>query len=90
LSWQGEQAISYRELQRLQQSAEKNGCLHFHFRPQSEAPQPSPATIRLQLHSKPERLALRLLKQVGGPSGQHIQINLQQNNTSKRHHQALH
>ncbi|WP_444886932.1 translesion DNA synthesis-associated protein ImuA [Microbulbifer sp. JMSA008] len=90
LSWQGEQAISYRELQRLQQSAEKNGCLHFHFRPQSEAPQPSPATLRLQLHSKPEKLALRLLKQVGGPSGQHLRLSLRQNSASKRHHQALH
>ncbi|WP_444923178.1 translesion DNA synthesis-associated protein ImuA [Microbulbifer sp. DLAB2-AF] len=90
LSWQGEQAISYRELQRLQQSAEASNCIHFHFRPLSEAPQPSPATLRLQLHSKPEQLALRLLRQVGGPSGQHLQINLQLNNTSKRHHQALH
>ncbi|WP_444919701.1 translesion DNA synthesis-associated protein ImuA [Microbulbifer sp. CnH-101-G] len=90
LSWQGEQAISYRELQRLQRSAEASSCLHFHFRPQSEVPQPSPATLRLQLHSKPEQLALRLLKQVGGPSGQHLQLNLLQNSTSKQHHLALH
>ncbi|WP_444900086.1 translesion DNA synthesis-associated protein ImuA [Microbulbifer sp. VAAC004] len=90
LSWQGEQAISYRELQRLQQSAEASNCIHFHFRPLSEAPRPSPATLRLQLYSKPEQLALRLLKQVGDPSSQHLQLNLLQHSTSKRHHLALH
>ncbi|WP_444902932.1 translesion DNA synthesis-associated protein ImuA [Microbulbifer sp. CnH-101-E] len=90
LSWQGEQAISYRELQRLQQSAEKSGCLHFHFRPQSEAPRPSPARLKLQLDNRQEQLALRLLNQTGGPSGQRLQLNRHPDISPKQPHQILH
>ncbi|WP_253868663.1 translesion DNA synthesis-associated protein ImuA [Microbulbifer sp. THAF38] len=73
LSWQGNQSMSYRELQRLQQSAEESGCLHFLFRPQSESANPSPASLRVQLKSDGQ-LALKLLKQLGGARGQNLYL----------------
>ncbi|WP_226645505.1 translesion DNA synthesis-associated protein ImuA [Microbulbifer variabilis] len=71
LSWQGNQLMSYRELQRLQQSAEESGCLHFQFRPQSESANPSPASLRLQLKSD-RQLVLKFLKQLGSTRGQNL------------------
>ncbi|MFA0790616.1 translesion DNA synthesis-associated protein ImuA [Microbulbifer echini] len=90
LNWQGDRSMSYRELQRLQQATEMGDSLHFHFRPQSESPCPSPAKLRLQLKNKERDLSLRLLKQINGPSGQHLKLNRQRATPAERVRQGLH
>ncbi|WP_193161305.1 translesion DNA synthesis-associated protein ImuA [Microbulbifer hainanensis] len=74
LSWQGKQAPADKDLRRLQVAAREGDCIHFHFRPQSSAASPSPASLRLQLHSDGEQLAVQLLKQLGGQSGQRLHL----------------
>ncbi|AWF82352.1 translesion DNA synthesis-associated protein ImuA [Microbulbifer sp. A4B17] len=74
LSWQGRQSLGHKDLRRLQLAARNGDCLHFHFRPQSESATPSPASLRLQLKPGEGRLALKLLKQLGGTSGQHLYL----------------
>ncbi|MCO1334399.1 translesion DNA synthesis-associated protein ImuA [Microbulbifer sp. OS29] len=74
LSWQDRQIPNHKDLRRLQVAARTGDCLHFHFRPQSESTNPSPASLRLKLESAGEQLALNLLKQLGGPSGQHLYL----------------
>lgn len=75
LSWQGRQAPADKDLRRLQLAAREGDCLHFHFRPQSAAAAPSPASLRLQLNSDGEQLAVQLLKQLGGQSGQRLHLS---------------
>ncbi|SHE95048.1 protein ImuA [Microbulbifer donghaiensis] len=74
LSWQGRQAPVDKDLRRLQLAAREGDCLHFHFRPQSCAASPSPASLRLQLGSDGDQLAVQLLKQLGGQSGQRLHL----------------
>ncbi|BBM02348.1 translesion DNA synthesis-associated protein ImuA [Microbulbifer sp. GL-2] len=70
LCWQGRETLGDKQLRRLQLAARSGECLHFHFRPVSESSSPSPASLRLQLGSDGEQLAIKLLKQRGGTSGQ--------------------
>ena len=74
LSWQGKQTPTDKDLRRLQVAAREGDCLHFSFRPSSCAASPSPASLRLQLASDGEQLALQLLKQLGGQSGQRLHL----------------
>ncbi|MFI2812579.1 MULTISPECIES: translesion DNA synthesis-associated protein ImuA [Microbulbifer] len=74
LSWQERQPPADRDLRRLQVAARDGECLHFHFRPQSCASSPSPASLRLQLASDGDQLALKLIKQLGGRSGQQLHL----------------
>jgi len=74
LCWQGRQAPVDKDLRRLQVAAREGDCLHFHFRPQSSAASPSPASLRLQLNSDGEQLAVQLLKQLGGRAGQRLHL----------------
>ncbi|MEW5248047.1 translesion DNA synthesis-associated protein ImuA [Microbulbifer discodermiae] len=74
LSWQPSREATDRDLRRLQIAARQGDCLHFHFRPGSCAAAPSPASLRLQLSSDGEQLTLQLLKQLGGHSGQRLQL----------------
>ncbi|WP_413662995.1 translesion DNA synthesis-associated protein ImuA [Microbulbifer sp. CNSA002] len=74
LSWQGRQSLKHKDLRRLQLAARNGDCLHFHFRPQCESANPSPASLRLQLTPREGELALRLLKQLGGNSGQNLYL----------------
>ena len=54
-------------LRRLQLAAEASSALAVLFRPASEARQASPAALKLQLQSRPDGLALRILKRRGAP-----------------------
>ncbi|GAA5444256.1 cell division inhibitor SulA [Microbulbifer sp. NBRC 101763] len=74
LSWQGNHTLEDKELRRLQLAARNGECLHFHFRPISESQNPSPASLRLQLGSDGEQLAVNLLKQRGGTGGQSLHL----------------
>ncbi|SDJ63914.1 translesion DNA synthesis-associated protein ImuA [Microbulbifer yueqingensis] len=74
LSWQERQPPADKDLRRLQVAAREGDCLHFHFRPQSCAASPSPASLRLQLASDGDQLALQLLKQLGGRTGQRLHL----------------
>ncbi|MEX2961327.1 translesion DNA synthesis-associated protein ImuA [Microbulbifer sp. TYP-18] len=74
LSWQPSREAGDRDLRRLQIAARQGDCLHFHFRPGNCAAAPSPASLRLQLSSDGEQLTLQLLKQLGGHSGQRLQL----------------
>lgn len=74
ISWQGRETPADKDLRRLQVAAREGDCLHFHFRPASSATTPSPAALRLQLSGDGEQLALQLLKQVGGKSGQRLHL----------------
>jgi cell division inhibitor SulA len=88
LSWQGREILADKDLRRLQIAAREGDCVHFHFRPQSCAVSPSPAALRLQLGSDGEQLALQLLKQLGGKSGQ--RLHLARNTDLIRRDQPLH
>ncbi|MFA0812066.1 translesion DNA synthesis-associated protein ImuA [Microbulbifer epialgicus] len=74
LSWQGQHSLEDKDLRRLQLAARNGECLHFHFRPLAESANPSPASLRLQLGSDGAQLAVKLLKQLGGPSGQCLHL----------------
>ncbi|WP_444893053.1 translesion DNA synthesis-associated protein ImuA [Microbulbifer sp. TRSA001] len=74
LSWQGRQSLEHKDLRRLQLAARNGDSIHFHFRPQSELANASPASLRLQLKSSGKQLALKLLKQLGGTSGQNLYL----------------
>ncbi|WP_346837128.1 translesion DNA synthesis-associated protein ImuA [Microbulbifer sp. SAOS-129_SWC] len=74
LSWQGRQAPVDKDLRRLQIAAREGDCVHFQFRPRTCAASPSPASLRLQLHSDGEQLGVQLLKQLGGRSGQRLHL----------------
>ncbi|MFC4877766.1 translesion DNA synthesis-associated protein ImuA [Microbulbifer halophilus] len=88
LSWQGRQAPVDKDLRRLQLAAREGDCSHFHFRPASTATSPSPASLRLGLASDGEQLAVKLLKQLGGRSGQ--QLHLARNPDLTRRDRPLH
>ncbi|WP_105101620.1 translesion DNA synthesis-associated protein ImuA [Microbulbifer pacificus] len=88
VSWQGKEVLADKDLRRLQLAAREGDCLHFHFRPGSSASSPSPAALRLQLHSDGEQLALQLLKQLNGKSGQ--RLHLARNPDLTRRDQPLH
>ncbi|MDP5209002.1 translesion DNA synthesis-associated protein ImuA [Microbulbifer sp. 2205BS26-8] len=74
VSWQGHHTFTVKHLQRLQLAARSGNCLHFHFRPHTESLSPSPAGLRLQLHSDGERLVLERLQQPGVASGQRLYL----------------
>ncbi|MFD1215219.1 translesion DNA synthesis-associated protein ImuA [Microbulbifer celer] len=74
VSWQGREIPADKDLRRLQIAAREGDSLHFHFRPGSSANSPSPAALRLQLKSDGEQLALQLVKQLNGKSGQRIHL----------------
>ncbi|KUJ84154.1 MULTISPECIES: translesion DNA synthesis-associated protein ImuA [Microbulbifer] len=88
LSWQSGPPPADKDLRRLQIAAREGNGMHFHFRPSSCAASPSPAALRLQLKSNGEQLALQLLKQLGGPSGQ--RLHLARNADLVRRDQPLH
>ncbi|MCK7597287.1 translesion DNA synthesis-associated protein ImuA [Microbulbifer sp. CAU 1566] len=88
VNWQNSETPADKDLRRLQIAAREGDCLHFHFRPGSSALSPSPATLRLQLKSDGEQLALHLLKQLNGKSGQ--RIHLARNPRLVRRDQPLH
>ncbi|QHQ40729.1 translesion DNA synthesis-associated protein ImuA [Microbulbifer hydrolyticus] len=74
VNWQGREMPADKDLRRLQIAARDGDCLHFHFRPGSVADSPSPASLRLKLQSDGEQLALQLLKQLNGKSGQRLHL----------------
>ncbi len=88
VGWQTKETPADKDLRRLQVAAREGDCLHFHFRPGSCANTPSPAALRLQLKSDGEQLALQLLKQLNGKSGQ--RIHLARNPDLVRRDQPLH
>lgn len=88
LSWEGRRPPADKDLRRLQIAAREGDSLHFHFRPHSAAASPSPAGLRLQLDSDGDQLSLRLLKQLGGQSGQRLHLSRNPNLT--RRDQPLH
>ncbi|WGL16504.1 translesion DNA synthesis-associated protein ImuA [Microbulbifer bruguierae] len=88
VSWQGKENPADKDLRRLQIAAREGDCLHFHFRPGSCASAPSPASLRLQLRSDGEQLAIQLLKQLNGRSGQRVHLPRSPNLT--RRDQPLH
>lgn len=75
IHWSGSANLSDRDLRRLQLAAKESGCWHAHFRAWQLARQSSPAPLRLQLESTATQLHIQLLKQAGGPAGQHVAIN---------------
>ncbi len=88
LSWQCGRPPADKDLRRLQLAAREGDCSHFHFRPTSVADAPSPASLRLSLGSDGEQLAVKLLKQLGGRSGQ--QLHLARSPDLTRRDQPLH
>ncbi|WP_226662611.1 translesion DNA synthesis-associated protein ImuA [Microbulbifer aggregans] len=74
ISWQGKEIPADKDLRRLQLAAREGDSLHFHFRPSSSAATPSPAALRLHLQGDGEQLAVHLLKQLNGKSGQRIHL----------------
>ena len=75
MTWFTRQASNTTPYRRLQAAAEKGQCLHFHFRPLSSKQQSSPARLRIQLSSSASQLAVEVLKQPGGWSGQQLVIS---------------
>ncbi|MGL6162009.1 translesion DNA synthesis-associated protein ImuA [Microbulbifer sp.] len=74
LNWQGRETPADKDLRRLQVAAREGEALHFHFRPGTSAASPSPAALRLQMSGDGDQLALQLLKQLGGQSGQKLHL----------------
>ncbi|MFS1524884.1 translesion DNA synthesis-associated protein ImuA [Microbulbifer sp. 2304DJ12-6] len=74
VSWQGHHTFTNKHLRRLQLAAQRGNCLHFHFRPHTESLSPSPASLRLQLHSNGAQLVLERLQQPGGASGRRLSL----------------
>jgi len=56
------QQADYTQLRRLQLAAESGEALAFLFRPARAADKPSPAALRLQLHSDADRVDIEILK----------------------------
>lgn len=72
LCWPGHQPLRYPELRKLQLAAAEGGHPAFLFRSAREAGQSSPSPLRLLLEPTAEGLALELLKQRGGHTGQRL------------------
>jgi len=77
ITWGTRQAISDRDLRRLQQAAHEGNCWHVLFRPREERLQASPSALRMHFESTSNGdLQLQVLKQRGGWSGQTLRLPL--------------
>lgn len=75
LAWLPETRLAdYTALRRLQLVAQRGDSTAFLFRPARVAHTPSPAVLRLMLSTAGEQLAIEILRQRGGRSGQRIGI----------------
>ncbi len=74
LTWFDRPNLADRDLRRLQLAAREGPCWHLHFRPLAAAQQCSPAPLRLCLEADGDALALHILKQPGGRSGQRLRL----------------
>lgn len=74
LAWLPESRLPYAELRRLQLAARASPVPAFLFRPLRAAAEVSPAALRVALRAQQGKLALEILKQRGGWSGQRVLI----------------
>lgn len=73
LAWPA--AVRDREVRRLQLAAEAGRSIGFMYRPAAAAREPSPAALRLRLHTDSQGgLSLEILKCRGGRSGFSVQV----------------
>ena len=75
LAWLPEPRLPYAELRRLQLAARTNPIPVFLFRPLRAGAELSPAALRVALRAQRGKLALEILKQRGGWSGQRVLID---------------
>lgn len=74
LHWSENRVLADRDVRRLQLAAREQPCWHIHFRAAAMARQSSPAPLRIYLTNRDSQLQIKVLKQAGGPAGQHLLI----------------
>lgn len=74
IHWSGQTSLADRDLRRLQLASREQACWHIHLRALAVARQSSPAPLRLCLSGSADELNIELLKQAGGPAGQHLRL----------------
>ena len=74
VGWLGEQALQQAQLRKLQLAARQSGALVFLYRDARFAAQHSPASLRLHISHQRGAMAVNVLKQPGGWSGQRFTL----------------
>ncbi|GAB1267792.1 translesion DNA synthesis-associated protein ImuA [Aurantivibrio infirmus] len=82
LTWANKLTLNSRQLRRLQQAAHRGQCWHTLYRNRSVKREASPSSLRLELDCSQLGLAVSILKQRGGWSGQQLELTLTPDLTS--------
>ncbi|MEH6551870.1 MAG: translesion DNA synthesis-associated protein ImuA [Pseudomonadales bacterium] len=72
LCWLGPQNVKSSQLRKLQLAAQRGNCTAFIYRDTRFAQQHSPASLRIRVKQQGAKLALSIVKQPGGWSGQQV------------------